>query len=131
MSFPGRRADSCIPVNLRTISTAEAASFITVQDIFVRRVCSAGGNVNGKARTYQSGILTYIGEMKDGKKNGSGTEYSPKGNPLYEGIYASFVGTFSDDNRVSGTEYNIVYNAEKNLHDVVKGSEWVDGKSVG
>ena len=30
-----------------------------------------------------------------------------------------------------GTEYNIVYNAEKNLHDVVKGSEWVDGKSVG
>lgn len=101
------------------------AGYLCAEGVF------GGGNVNGKARIYQSGILTYIGEMKDGKRNGSGTEYSPKGNPLYEGIYASFVGTFSDDNRVSGTEYNIVYNAEKNLHDVVKGSEWVDGKSVG
>lgn len=34
--------------------------------------------------------LIYEGNYKDGEKNGEGIEYSPKGNPQFEGMYKSF-----------------------------------------
>ena len=87
------------------------------------------GNINGMVRFYSNGVLEYIGEMKNGIRDGSGTEYSPKGIAEFEGLYASFAGTFRDGARDSGTEYIIEYNASENCHDVIKGAEWADGAS--
>ena len=62
--------------------------------------------------------LIYEGNYKDGEKNGEGVEYSPKGNPQFEGMYKSFAGTFENGMQKDGKHYGLRYNAEENCHEV-------------
>ena len=103
------------------------------------------GRIDGKGKMYRNGALTsdgkwkrgkkdgfmteynayfdeiyliYEGNYKDGEKNGEGVEYSPKGNPQFEGMYKSFAGTFENGMQKDGKHYGLKYNAEKNCHEV-------------
>ena len=67
--------------------------------------------------TYPDGIM-YVGEFKDGLKNGKGTLTSPYGEN-YEGQI--YLGVWKDDEPWNGTQY------DKDGNILV---EWVNGKGI-